>query len=259
KTGIGKIVNTLKKKDGPVSHKAREIVDKWKEMVSAEKARMQEEEESYENEGYQSEAEVSANEHSDNENEARHSPNENSGYESDKHEVANENSAHNHNVSGDLASLLPSTQAHYRPYRYSDVQDRHHDSEGDGSQFLLQRNTRTQVYSGKKHNTVPAVYSLFDLCMKHFLEDSDYLWKRHCELKTTKMAFVDNVVKPPREVRRQQARFGTSNNMSRGKKHHFPGVDMISIGRAKQQMAERAQKKPMMQKTLHMVKNLKKR
>ena len=60
-------------------------------------------------------------------------------------------------------------------------------------------------------------------------------------MRTTKMAFMDHVVKPPREVRRQQARFGTSNVTSKadGKKKHFPAFDMISVERAKQKMAER--------------------
>ncbi|KAH3710043.1 dentin sialophosphoprotein-like [Dreissena polymorpha] len=248
--------------------------------------------------------------------------------------------------SEDLASLLPSTQAHYRPYRYGDIPEHNDVDEQDSSAFLMQRNTRTQVYSGKKQATVTEMHSLFDLCIKvlqenidcidyvggiplsilapvlekctadqlynledynpHFLEDSDYLWKRHCDrefkgskpdeletwrelylrklderehklksiranitkhmaeavpVKKTKLAYMDNVAKPPREVRRQQARFGTSNMVVKGgdgKKHSLPpAFDMIAIGRAKQQMAERAQKAPMMQKTLHLLKNIK--
>ena len=61
-------------------------------------------------------------------------------------------------------------------------------------------------------------------------------------VRKTQLAYIDHVAKPPREVRRQQAKFGTSNVIMSGgdgKKHKFTGVDMIAIGRAKQQMAER--------------------
>ena len=56
-------------------------------------------------------------------------------------------------------------------------------------------------------------------------------------VRTAKLAFVDSVAKPPREVRRQQARFGTVNAITKRNKMH--AVDMISVGRANQQVAER--------------------
>lgn len=82
---------------------------------------------------------------------------------------------------------------------------------------------------------------LLDLTKDNSLLDNLYYFLVF-SVRTTKLAFIDNVAKPPREVRRQQAKFGTSNVIMKGgdgKKKHFPAVDMISIGRAKQQMAER--------------------
>lgn len=59
------------------------------------------------------------------------------------------------------------------------------------------------------------------------------------------MAYMDNVAKPPREVRRQQLRFGTSNTIQtksgggNSVKNRFQAVDMITLGREKQQQADK--------------------
>ena len=50
---------------------------------------------------------------------------------------------------------------------------------------------------------------------------------------------MDIVAKPPREVRRQQQRFGTSNVIQTASgssvKNKFQAVDMIAVGRERQQ------------------------
>ena len=48
-------------------------------------------------------------------------------------------------------------------------------------------------------------------------------------VRTTKMAFIDNVAKPPRNVQHQQARFGTANTMAQPR-HKYGGTDMVAIG-----------------------------
>ena len=61
--------------------------------------------------------------------------------------------------------------------------------------------------------------------------------------RKTQLAYMDNVAKPPREVRRQQQRFGTSNVIQKASgssvKNRFQAVDMITLGREKQQQAEK--------------------
>ena len=53
------------------------------------------------------------------------------------------------------------------------------------------------------------------------------------------------MAKPPREVRRQQMKFGTTNTIQtkagagNSVKNRFQAVDMIALGRDKQQLAEK--------------------
>ena len=63
--------------------------------------------------------------------------------------------------------------------------------------------------------------------------------------RQTKLAYMDHVAKPPREVRRQQIKFGTSNTIQtkpgagNSVKSRFQAVDMIALGRDRQQQTER--------------------
>ncbi|XP_062573170.1 transcription elongation factor B polypeptide 3-like [Saccostrea cucullata] len=202
---------------------------------------------------------------------------------------------------------------------------------------------KTQVYSGKRNNAVPKVYSLQEICINllmnyidsieavgssvpfyilepvlkkctpaqlyriedfnpHFLEESDDLWKLHCERefrdskpdefetyrelylrkfdekerkfkmikdnisqsmakaapeRTAKLAYVDSYVKPPREVRRQQLKYGTAGPSSGERSKKFAHLmDPIAIGRKEKEEKAVRQKAPMMQKTMMMIKKM---
>ncbi|XP_046548891.1 elongin-A-like [Haliotis rubra] len=117
----------------------------------------------------------------------------------------------------DILGYLPETHAHYRPWRFNEVDKK---QVHDPTKIGFKSNTRTQVYSGRKHTTT-TMKPLFDICMQvlidnidsidyvggipadilmpvlkrctatqlynledcnpHFLEDTDELWHRHCE------------------------------------------------------------------------------
>ncbi|XP_035658772.1 elongin-A-like isoform X1 [Branchiostoma floridae] len=198
---------------------------------------------------------------------------------------------------------LPEIQPNYRPLRLPvpDLDMSPHKKKGHGledAEFAaFQKNTRTQVYSGRKSHYLREVPSLFDSCMQilcdnidaleelggvpydiikpvldkctpeqlcyleeqnpYLMEDTDHLWQMHCnrdfrnaqrdqdsfeawrELylrkheereerlksitakvsaawagkpqgRTTKLAYLDGPVKPPRDVRRKQEKLGTA-------------------------------------------------
>nr|KAG5694806.1 hypothetical protein BaRGS_019183 [Batillaria attramentaria] len=257
----------------------------------------------------------------------------------------------------EILSTLPETSANYRPWRFQPVDgDRHKDTEVDAMQIVSKNTSRTQVYSGRRHG-LSEVKSLFDLSIQvlidnidaleyvggipfdilkpvleratvhqlynledqnpQFLEDTDYLWKIHCQkdfrgcepdeleswrelylrkhdereakyqkLKASmttvmkrgqagrqvKMAFVDSAVKPPREVRRQQMKYGTAG-MVRGKpgptthstlqpERHNPRrpTTFVPLGRSTEEDSRQPRPfirpAPLMEKTLKMMKKV---
>ncbi|XP_066269576.1 elongin-A-like isoform X2 [Branchiostoma lanceolatum] len=198
---------------------------------------------------------------------------------------------------------LPEIQPNYRPLRLPvpDLDMSPHKKRGHGhddSEFAsFQKNTRTQVYSGRRSHYLTEVPSLFDSCMQilcdnidaleelggvpydivkpvldkctpeqlcyleeqnpYLMEDTDHLWQSHCKRdfrtaqrdedsfeawrelylrkheereerlksitakvsaawagkpqgRTTKLAYLDGPVKPPRDVRRKQEKLGTA-------------------------------------------------
>ncbi|XP_078664437.1 elongin-A-like isoform X2 [Branchiostoma floridae x Branchiostoma belcheri] len=198
---------------------------------------------------------------------------------------------------------LPEIQPNYRPLRLPvpDLDLSPHKKRGHGledAEFAtFQKNTRTQVYSGRRSHYLTEVPTLFDSCMQilcdnidaleelggvpydiikpvldkctpeqlcyleeqnpYLMEDTDHLWQIHCnrdfrnaqrdqdsfeawrELylrkheereerlksitakvsaawagkpqgRTTKLAYLDGPVKPPRDVRRKQEKLGTA-------------------------------------------------
>ncbi|CAH1248042.1 ELOA3 [Branchiostoma lanceolatum] len=198
---------------------------------------------------------------------------------------------------------LPEIQPNYRPLRLPvpDLDMSPHKKRGHGhddSEFAsFQKNTRTQVYSGRRSHYLTEVPSLFDSCMQilcdnidaleelggvpydivkpvldkctpeqlcyleeqnpYLMEDTDHLWQIHCQRdfrtaqrdqdsfeawrelylrkheereerlksitakvsaawagkpqgRTTKLAYLDGPVKPPRDVRRKQEKLGTA-------------------------------------------------
>ncbi|XP_048730599.1 transcription elongation factor B polypeptide 3-like isoform X2 [Ostrea edulis] len=154
-----------------------------------------------------------------------------------------------------------------------------------------------------KKCTPAQLYRLEDF-NPHFLEDSDPLWKLHCERefrgsepdefesyrelylrkfdekerklkaikdnisqsmakavpeRTAKLAYIDSYVKPPREVRRQQLKYGTAGSSSGERSKKFAHLmDPIAIGRKDREDKAVRQKAPMMQKTLMMLKKIRK-
>ncbi|CAG2204326.1 ELOA [Mytilus edulis] len=74
-------------------------------------------------------------------------------------------------------------------------------------------------------------------------------------LRQTKLAYVDSMAKPPREVRRQQLKYGTSVNVTGERFRKFtPGMmDVVPLGKSRP-----VSKAPMMAKTLNMIKKIRK-
>ncbi|KAL5013234.1 hypothetical protein ScPMuIL_007504 [Solemya velum] len=210
--------------------------------------------------------------------------------------------------------------------------------------YHMKSHGRSQMYSGRKTTGVTEMFPLFEICMKvlmnnidsldnvgavpffilkpvlekcsveqlyrledlnpQFLEDSDCLWKVHCEkdfrscepdemesyrelyirlyderetrlkalknniadsmakatpVRTTKLAYVDSTVKPPRDVRRQQLKHGTAfvsvpANSSRAR--FASSMDVIAPSRFKQGGRPVP---PMMQKTMKLMKSMNRR
>lgn len=154
---------------------------------------------------------------------------------------------------------------------------------------VLKRCTPSQLYRIEDFNP-------------HFLEESDQLWKLHCEKefkgsepdefesyrelylrmydekerklkqikdnisqsmakavpeRTAKLAYVDSYVKPPRDVRRQQLKYGTAGPSSGERAKKFAHLmDPIAIGRKEREERAVKQKAPMMQKTMMMLKKM---
>jgi hypothetical protein len=53
-------------------------------------------------------------------------------------------------------------------------------------------------------------------------------------VRQTKLAYVDVAAKPPREVRRQQLKHGTSFNISGERFKRFnPNMDVVPLGKCK--------------------------
>ncbi|OWF38823.1 Transcription elongation factor B polypeptide 3 [Mizuhopecten yessoensis] len=74
--------------------------------------------------------------------------------------------------------------------------------------------------------------------------------------RTTQLAYIDSAAKPPRSVRRQQARFGTAGPSSgeRSRARFHPNMDPIPIGRSGSKAVKTSA--PMMAKTLTMIKKI---
>ncbi|XP_069105535.1 elongin-A-like isoform X2 [Argopecten irradians] len=72
--------------------------------------------------------------------------------------------------------------------------------------------------------------------------------------RTTQLAYIDSAAKPPRNVRRQQAKYGTAGPSSgeRSRARFLPSMDPIPVGRSKPVKTSA----PMMAKTLTMIKKM---
>nr|XP_022305067.1 transcription elongation factor B polypeptide 3-like [Crassostrea virginica] len=152
-----------------------------------------------------------------------------------------------------------------------------------------------------KRCTAAQLYRIEDF-NPHFLEDTDQLWKLHCERefkgsepdefetyrelylrkydekerklkqiknnisqsmakavpeRTAKLAYIDSYVKPPREVRRQQMKYGTAGPSTGERAKKFSHLmDPIALGRKEREEKAVKQKAPMMQKTMMMLKKM---
>ncbi|KAL0117307.1 hypothetical protein PUN28_010274 [Cardiocondyla obscurior] len=194
----------------------------------------------------------------------------------------------------DLASTLPEISPNYKPLPYINPTQRREEIK-QVNDIIYVKNQRTKVYSGNKvgYTSVPTLYELcirvlienidaleftggvpYDILkpileratpeqlfmLEHhnpyLIEDTDILWKYHCNrefrknerqemeswremymrcldereaklktltanikqsidksvpMRSTKLAYVDNVVKPPRNILKKQAKYGTAN------------------------------------------------
>ncbi|XP_033726671.1 transcription elongation factor B polypeptide 3-like [Pecten maximus] len=74
--------------------------------------------------------------------------------------------------------------------------------------------------------------------------------------RTTQLAYIDSAAKPPRNVRRQQAKYGTAGPSSgeRSRARFLPSMDPIPIGRSGSKAVKTSA--PMMAKTLTMIKKM---